>query len=364
MPSLDDADPAGDVLLVLETDEDGILTQSPIRVSSKVLSLASPVFAKMLSPKFAEGQALRNATSLETPPISLPDDDPEAMIWLCKALHFTKDLTADISLSLLKNLATVCDKYDLVGTLYPWSHVWLQKWFGSADSVDDHLDTLWISYALGNEEYFWRSSRSLMYLCTTEDLAAFRNDSNTALLPERVDRILGRCSVPSFVFNGIPCRHRLTTWRLDCINDYREAALIELHKTFQDIMAPLLEHECKGADYHNRDIKYACDHLTKIGYYFAQLSKSGLWPITQKLRTTSFITTSAALSKFKGDWDENVKFNPCCSSPKIVTSRLYKEATKAATEKLKGLCLSCVEHGRFTKENPNCRNSRRQACEG
>lgn len=39
--SLDDADPAGDLLLVLETDEDGILTQSSIRVSSKVLSLAS-----------------------------------------------------------------------------------------------------------------------------------------------------------------------------------------------------------------------------------------------------------------------------------------------------------------------------------
>lgn len=162
----------------------------------------------MLSPNFAEGQALLNATSPETSSISLPDDDPEAMIWLCNALHFKQNLTADISLSLLKKMATVCDKYDLVGTLYPWSHVWLQYWSGSADSVDDHLEMLWISYALGNEEYFWRSSRSLMHLYNTEDLAAIETQTFTALLP---GRILGRCPVPSFAFNGVPCRHRLTT---------------------------------------------------------------------------------------------------------------------------------------------------------
>ena len=57
----------------------------------------------MLSSKFAEWQALQNAASQYTPPISLPDDDPEAMIWLCEALHFKQDITVEIIFLILKN---------------------------------------------------------------------------------------------------------------------------------------------------------------------------------------------------------------------------------------------------------------------
>ena len=232
MLSLDDIDPAGDLLLVLENDEDGwTQTQLSIRVSSKVLSLASPVFAAILSPKFAEGQALLKATSPETPSISLPDDNSEAVIWLCKALHFKQDLTvtADISALLLGQLAILCDKYDLVAALNSWSHVWLQKWSGTGHRVTGQVALLWISYALGNEEYFWQISRSLMHLHTTEDLAAVEKGSWPDILP---DKVLGRWLIPGFAFNDISCSHTLTTWRPDCINNDREAALNELHKTF------------------------------------------------------------------------------------------------------------------------------------
>ena len=196
--SLDDADPAGDLLLVLETDKDGKPTQSSIRVSSKVLSLASPVFAAMLSPRFAEGQALLTSTSTDTPSISLPDDNSEAMIWLCKALHFTKDLTVDIDFSLLRELAILCDKYELVGALKPWSHAWFRQWSGTPRGVDNHAEMLWISYALGNEDTFWHTSRSLMKLYTADDLAALQNERSTAVLP---DRLFGWCPVPSFAFS-------------------------------------------------------------------------------------------------------------------------------------------------------------------
>ena len=360
LPPLEDADSAGDLLLVLETDKDGRPTQPSIRVSSKVLSLASPVFAAMLSPKFAEGQALLNATSADTPSLFLRDDDSQAMIWLCKALHFKQDVTVDISFSLLKKKAILSDKYDLVGALKPWSHVWLQKWPGSQHGVDDHAEMLWISYALGNEECFWRNSRSLMQFYTTEDLAAVQNEQMTAMLPER---LLGRYCIPSFALNDISCNYRLTKRRLDCINNDREAVLIELQKTFEDIMAPLLKHECVAAKDHNRENNYrACDHLTKIGYYFAQLSKSGLWPITQKLQQTSLIAISAGLSKIQGYWDGDVSRNSYsthCSSPKMDIKKLIEQAEKNATEKVKGLCLDCVKHGRI-----NCRKSKGQVCEG
>ena len=188
MLSLDDADPAGDFLLVLETDEDGKPTQSSIRVSSKVLSLASPVFAAMLSPRFAEGQALLTSTSPDTPSTSLPDDNSEAMIWLCKALHFRKDLTVDIEFSPLRELAILCDKYDLVGALNPWSHAWFRQW-SDTRRVNNHAEMLWISYALGKEDHFWHTSRSLMKLYTADDLAAPQNERWTAVLP---DRLFGR----------------------------------------------------------------------------------------------------------------------------------------------------------------------------
>ena len=95
------------------------------------------MFAAMLDSHFAEGQALRNATSEGLPLISLYDDNIDDIIWLCKALYFKPDLTAKINFSLLRELAFLCDKYDLVGVLYPWSHRWLQEWPASSRGVDD-----------------------------------------------------------------------------------------------------------------------------------------------------------------------------------------------------------------------------------
>lgn len=362
--SLDDADPAGDLLLVLETAEDGRPTQSSIRVSSKVLSLASPVFAAMLSPRFAEGQALLTSTSPEISSISFPDDNSEAMIWLCKALHFRKDLTVDIEFSLLRELAILCDKYDLVGALNPWSHSWLRQWPGSS-GVDDHAELLWISYALGNEDRFWHTSRNLMKLYTADDLAAFQNERSTAVLP---DRLFGKCPILNFALNNIHCSHQLTTRRLDCIKNERETMLIELQKTFEDIMAPLLEHKCAAAKEHDRrGDPRACNHLASIGYHFAQLSKSGLWPITQKLRKTSFTTISDGFSIFEV-YEDGISgtcfYSDNCDSPRIEIKQLIKETTETAAEKLKGWCLTCVKSGRYTKESPNCRASICQGCKG
>ena len=191
---LDDDDPAGDLLLVLETDEDGRSTKSSIRVSSKVMSLASPVFAAMLSPKFAEGQALLKTTSPQTVSISLPDNDPEAMVWLCQALHFNKSCNIDIDFSLLGELAILCNNYDFVDALKPWSRAWMQKWPGSFHGLDGYAQMFRISYALGNHEQFWLISRGLMQSYTTVDLGAFVNEEPNAMLTAR---LFGRFIIPA-----------------------------------------------------------------------------------------------------------------------------------------------------------------------
>jgi len=70
MASQHDIDLAGDLVLLIGSCED----QKLIRLHSKVLNLASPIFAAMLSTRFTEGQALANDDSSNTTAILLPDN--------------------------------------------------------------------------------------------------------------------------------------------------------------------------------------------------------------------------------------------------------------------------------------------------
>ncbi|EXJ58874.1 hypothetical protein A1O7_06304 [Cladophialophora yegresii CBS 114405] len=58
-----------------------------VRVSSKVMSLASPVFIAMFTSGFKESWTFRGTAS-DPSSISLPDDDSAAFIYLSKVIHF------------------------------------------------------------------------------------------------------------------------------------------------------------------------------------------------------------------------------------------------------------------------------------
>ena len=145
----------------------------------------------------------------------------------------------------------------------------------------------------------------------------------------------------------------------------REAALIEIEQTLQDVMTPPLEHDCSAANDYNRDINHRfCDRLMKIGYYFAQLSKLGLWPITQQLHETSFVNIRALLTKIKGYSDRDVSrssYDQYCSSPSLDVRQLTERIAPNSARNLEGLCLNCVKHGKYTREDANCR---REVCKG
>ena len=151
-----DIDPAGDLVLLVGSKEE----QTSIRVSSKVLSLASPVFAAMLSPRFAEGQK----PSEKDWTVSLPYDDPEALSVVCRVIHFVKITSDEVSLSLLEEVASVCDKYDLAWATRSWSETALQGWKYRLEKEDTQcIPLLGISYNLGIHEVFWMASRNLMF---------------------------------------------------------------------------------------------------------------------------------------------------------------------------------------------------------
>lgn len=180
-----DADPAGDLMLLVGPDK------ALIRASSKVLSLASPVFAKMLGPHFPEGGSLSEQGSLGnsavcSTKVTLPDDDPEAMILFRDTVHFTKRATRDIALPLLTKMASLSDKYDCSMALSSVSDVWFSNFRGSREGEDRYVRMLWISYALGNHCVFSKMSRYMIHEYCCDDLARHKHDENSKGLPEAI----------------------------------------------------------------------------------------------------------------------------------------------------------------------------------
>ena len=108
-----DVDLAGDLMLLVGPDKELI-----IRASSKVLSLASPVFARMLCPHFAEGRSLSKKGSLGksavcSTEVTLPDDDPEAMVLFCDTVHGGRRSLCENAVDLLRLGQSSCFLEDL-----------------------------------------------------------------------------------------------------------------------------------------------------------------------------------------------------------------------------------------------------------
>lgn len=153
------ADPHGDVILVVGTED-----PRSILVSSKILTLASPVFATMLGPNFLEGHELSNRGTRPYE-LRLPEDDAETIIYICLLLHFHRnvdDFANHLTLSLFEKLALLCNKYNLAGALSNWSRVQLME-FNSVPMDQSHYERkLYISYVFEIHEAFWASSKAFL----------------------------------------------------------------------------------------------------------------------------------------------------------------------------------------------------------
>jgi hypothetical protein len=105
-----DIDPDGDVYLCSD--------QFKLLVSSKVLSVASPVFKKLFGPHFAEGCQV---SSTSPGSISLFEDDAVAMLTLCHVLHHQAyKVTTKPSFTFLEKVAVAADKYDCLQGMAQW----------------------------------------------------------------------------------------------------------------------------------------------------------------------------------------------------------------------------------------------------
>ncbi|KAL8948269.1 MAG: hypothetical protein Q9222_005528 [Ikaeria aurantiellina] len=183
------ADPDGDVDFVLAPNKESG-SPSTIQVSSKVLSLASPVFRALFQPHFKEGLAL---SSFKPVQISLPEDNDDAMTWLCHALHHRSGLNHEPEIDICEQVACLCDKYRCTEALLPWSRTWSRAWrsainvYGSKKS--NLLRMMCMAYASDDQEQYWHSTRNVVRFSISKDYRdteKLRNadDSVFRILPE------------------------------------------------------------------------------------------------------------------------------------------------------------------------------------
>lgn len=110
---LERLNPDGDVILLVEGQSTG-----QFLVSSKILSIASPVFAKLFGSNFHEGMQMAKSSR---PTIPLREDDPVAMRTILRILHHQEpEQVEPMNAERLAIFAIHCDKYDCVKALRPW----------------------------------------------------------------------------------------------------------------------------------------------------------------------------------------------------------------------------------------------------
>jgi hypothetical protein len=115
-------DCSGDIILDFYDLND--IQQGSCLVSIKVLSLTSPVFARMVRPGFSEGEEVLAG---DCPTIKVRGDEFPPMETILKALHYQGDMASTLTTEEIAGLATHADKYDCVKALGPWVSLWFEN---------------------------------------------------------------------------------------------------------------------------------------------------------------------------------------------------------------------------------------------
>lgn len=117
---------SGDLQIRIEFPNQSLTLQG----SSRALSLASPVWDKILNPPFRSLVSKEGDNDgKQDKHIDFSEDNGEALLILLRIAHlqFSKVPSTLKSFDIFLALAILCDKYDCVGLIKPW----LQPWVGN-----------------------------------------------------------------------------------------------------------------------------------------------------------------------------------------------------------------------------------------
>lgn len=125
-------------------------------VSTKVLSLASPVFLKMFACSFKEGLELRASNRAR---VRLREDDNSAMNIILRILHYRWPEHPEIvDAERLASIAVHCDKYDCTMAMAPWASRWFDRLAPVVDAPEELEFLLLAAYKLNDAQQFAKVS--------------------------------------------------------------------------------------------------------------------------------------------------------------------------------------------------------------
>lgn len=132
-----------------------VRVQRDFLVSSKILSMASPVFTKLFSPNFSEGMQMEFSSC---PILSLHEDDMAAMRTITRILHYQEPTPASpITAETFATLAYHCNKYDCTRAIWPWTFKWFND-FQSITTAEEYGYLLLAAHFFRSVEQFHRIS--------------------------------------------------------------------------------------------------------------------------------------------------------------------------------------------------------------
>lgn len=364
-----------------EPDDDGdvILSLSgrSVKVSSKVLSLASPVFKRMLTSPFKEGGGECSPANPKV--IDLPDDDTHAMVWICYLIHpIPIRLATDLPQSFVERLVLHADKWDCLESISLWTRFWLEQYsnidwlFETAQSrgrLFPYRPECWgllrLSFIMGNHEAFWAISRYLTYELTPGN---YRDDVRSAL------RRSGFGEIPHFVRGMYPVR------MLDAVLITAIEMMIELGKkpvnniyarveALIDQASKIPSGFCQNAAASYVPAKF-CHREEQIRHFFSQLWKISVWPKSEirkrDLSTQGYIdqldnyVNWESVRKLPSGKQRRWNKPKCRCMPRDIKEEIQTIIRQEGNGWQKGLCLECVKRRiadpEFDYKDGNCRS--------
>lgn len=203
-----DIDPEGDVFLVCGeggSQYDTLISfsrgvrangsvRNTLRVCSKTVSKASPVFKSMLSTSFHEGTQLLTRGSVE---LQLQEDHAASMATICRIAHLQPRLVPDsIPTSELLEIARLCDKYDFREILKARSFLWITCALQAMEKAEDDSaggrDALLIAaYHFGNAQCFFRVGHEMITREVDEE-GSTASQSWPTSMEEGLEGVFGR----------------------------------------------------------------------------------------------------------------------------------------------------------------------------
>jgi hypothetical protein len=154
------------------------------RVSTNVLSHASPVFDRLFHGQMDEANKLKGS---ENSPVHLSDDDGDAMEVILRVLHHdTCGVVIPTELEAMASVALHCDKYDCYSILRPWVAQWLlpiRQVKGTATSLGLQL---FIAFNLRDSNHFSKIFAQASTDLSSDFASEWENHDLLHLLPEKI----------------------------------------------------------------------------------------------------------------------------------------------------------------------------------